>query len=158
MLATFDDLADLSLWKGAFWRRWLLRWPDPRIAFWNLRRLHEAGITIAAGSDAGNIGTLHGPALHREMERMAEAGLAPLAILKAASQGGARVMGRESDLGTLEPGKRADLVLLDADPQSDITHARHIYRVVRGGAILNPEYIANAPSGEPLDSETERHD
>ena len=55
VLATLDDLADLSLWKGAFWRRWLLRWPDPRIAFWNLRRLHEAGITIAAGSDAGNI-------------------------------------------------------------------------------------------------------
>ena len=51
--ATLDDLADLSLSKGAFWRRWLLRWPDPRIASCNLRRLHEAGITIAAGSDAG---------------------------------------------------------------------------------------------------------
>jgi len=86
VLATLDGLADLSLWKGAFWRRWFLRWPDPRIAFWNLRRLHEAGVTIAAGSDAGNIGTLHGPALHRELERMAEAGLAPLAILKAATQ------------------------------------------------------------------------
>ena len=157
MLATLDDLADLSLWKGAFWKRWLLRWPDPRIASWNLRRLHEADITIAAGSDAGNIGTLHGPALHRELERMAEAGLAPLAILKAASQGGARAMGRGSDLGTLEPGKRADLLILDADPQSDIRHARYIYRVVRGGAILNPEYIATAPSGEPPDSETERH-
>jgi hypothetical protein len=55
VLTTLDDLADLSLWKGAFWKRWFLRWPDPRIAFWNLRRLHEAGITVAAGSDAGNI-------------------------------------------------------------------------------------------------------
>ncbi|MGH8577618.1 MAG: amidohydrolase family protein [Gammaproteobacteria bacterium] len=139
VLATLDDLADLSLWKGAFWKRWLLRWPDPRIAFWNLRRLHEAGVTIAAGSDAGNIGTLHGPALHRELERMAEAGLAPLAILKAATQGGARAMGRGSDLGTLEPGKRAELLVLDADPQSDIRHVRRIHRVVRGGAILDPE-------------------
>jgi imidazolonepropionase-like amidohydrolase len=88
---------------------------------------------------------------------MAEAGLAPLAILKAASQGGARAMGRGSDLGTLEPGKRADLLVLDADPQSDIRQARRIHRVVRGGAILNPESIAKAPSGEPPDSETERH-
>ncbi|MGH8564349.1 MAG: amidohydrolase family protein [Gammaproteobacteria bacterium] len=144
VLATLDDLADLSLWKGAFWKRWFLRWPDPRIAFWNLRRLHEAGITIAAGSDAGNIGTLHGPALHRELERMAEAGLAPLAILDAATQGGARAMGRGSDLGTLEPGKRADLLVLDADPQSDIRHVLRIHRVVRGGAILDPEYIAKA--------------
>ena len=158
VLATLDDLADLSLWKGAFWRRWLLRWPDPRIAFWNLRRLHEAGITIAAGSDAGNIGTLHGPALHRELERMAEAGLAPLAILKAATQGGARAMGRGSDLGTLEPGKRADLLVLDADPQSDIRHVRRIHRVVRGGVILKPEQITNAHNGHPPDSETERHD
>jgi imidazolonepropionase-like amidohydrolase len=157
VLATLDDLADLSLWKGAFWRRWLLRWPDPRIAFWNLRRLHETGITIAAGSDAGNIGTLHGPALHRELERMAEAGLAPLAILKAASQGGARAMGRGSDLGTLEPGKRADLLVLDADPQGDIRQARRIHRVVQGGVILNPESIAKAPRGQPPDSETERH-
>ena len=54
VLATLDDLGDLSLWKGAFWKHWFLRWPDPRIAFWNLRRLHEAGITVAAGSDAGN--------------------------------------------------------------------------------------------------------
>jgi imidazolonepropionase-like amidohydrolase len=50
-------------------------------------------------------------------------------------------MGRGSDLGTLEPGKRADLLVLDADPQSDISHARHIYRVVRGGAILNSDQI-----------------
>ncbi|MGH8567457.1 MAG: DUF309 domain-containing protein, partial [Gammaproteobacteria bacterium] len=157
-LATLRDLADVLPWKGAFWRRWLLRWPDPRIAFWNLRRLHEAGITIAAGSDAGNIGTLHGPALHRELERMAEAGLAPLAILKAATQGGARAMGRGSDLGTVEPGKRADLLVLDADPRGDIRHARRIHRVVRGGMILNPEQITKAHSEQPPDSETERHD
>ena len=130
-------------------KRWFLHWPDPRIAFWNLRRLHEAGITVAAGSDAGNIGTLHGPALHREMERMAEAGLAPPQILEAATQGGARAMGRASELGTVEPGKRADLLVLDADPQSDIRNTRRIHRVVRGGVILNPEQIAKAASGKP---------
>jgi imidazolonepropionase-like amidohydrolase len=127
-----------------------------RIAFWNLRRLHEAGITVAAGSDAGNIGTLHGPALHREMERMAEAGLAPLAILEAATQGGARAMGRASELGTVEPGKRADLLVLDADPQSDLRNTRRIHRVVRGGGIVTPKHIAKAASGQPPASEAER--
>jgi imidazolonepropionase-like amidohydrolase len=154
VLATLDDLADLSLWKGAFWKRWFQRGPDPRIAFWNLRRLHEAGITVAAGSDAGNIGTLHGPALHRELERMAEAGLTPLAILKAVTQGGARAMGRGSELGTVEPGKRADLLVLDADPQSDIRNTQRIHRVVRGGVILNPEEIAKSLSEQPPDRET----
>ena len=101
------------------------------------------------GGAAYNIGTLHGPALHRELERMAEAGLAPLPILKAASQGGARAMGRGSDLGTLEAGKRADLLVLDADPQSDIRHVRRIHRVVRGGVILKPEQITNAHNGQP---------
>jgi imidazolonepropionase-like amidohydrolase len=157
VLATLDDLADISRWKGAFWKRWFLRWPDPRIAFWNLRRLHEAGITVAAGSDAGNIGTLHGPALHRELERMAEAGLAPLAILQAATQGGARAMGRVSDLGAVEPGKRADLLVLDADPERDIRNTRRIHRVIRGGIILNPDEIIKATSRQPLQSEAGRH-
>ncbi len=150
-LATLDDLADFPFWNGAFWKRWLLRWPDPRIAAWNLRRLHESGVTIAAGSDAGNIGTLHGPALHRELERMAEAGLAPLAILQAATQGGARAMGRGSDLGTVEPGKRADLLVLDADPERNIRNTRRIHRVIRGGAILKPEEIIGDPNGNRSD-------
>ena len=89
---------------------------------------------------------------------MAEAGLAPLEILEAATQGGARAMGRGSELGTVEPGKRADLLVLDADPQSDIRHARRIHRVVRRGVILNPEQIAKAASGQPPASEAERHD
>ncbi len=156
VLASLDDLADLPLWKGTFWKRWFLRWPDPRIASWNLRRLHEAGVTVAAGSDAGNIGTLHGPSLHRELERMAEAGLAPLAILKAATSGGARAMGRISELGTVEPDKRADLLVLDADPESDIRNTRRIHRVVRRGVILDPEPILKS-FGEPLpDGGTER--
>jgi imidazolonepropionase-like amidohydrolase len=96
---------------------------------------------IAAGTDAGNIGTLHGPALHRELELMARAGLSPQEILVAATRGGAYIMGRESELGTIEKGKLADLVLLDADPLTDIRHTRRVYRVVKGGALLDPEQI-----------------
>ncbi len=139
-IASFADVAALPSDKIPFWIR---RRPPPkqRVALDNLRRLQAAGVAIAAGSDAGNIGTLHGPALHRELELMAEAGLSPMEILVAATHGGARVMGRESDLGTIEAGKLADLVILDADPLADIRNTRRIWRVVKGGVVLDPEEI-----------------
>ena len=144
VMATFADLDRLPAWKTPFWARWSLFWPSQKIMFSNLKRLQQSGVTIAAGTDAGNIGTLHGPALHREFELMAEAGLSPQEILTAATRGGARVMGRESELGTLEKGKLADLLLLDADPLTDITHLRRIDRVVKGGVVLDPEALVKA--------------
>ena len=139
-IASFADVAALPSGKVPFWIR---RRPPPkqRVALDNLRRLQAAGVAIAAGSDAGNIGTLHGPALHRELELMAAAGLSPMAVLVAATRGGARVMGRGSDLGTIEAGKLADLVILDADPLADIRNTRRIWRVVKGGVVLDPEEI-----------------
>lgn len=104
----------------------------------NLRRAAAAGVTIAAGSDAGNIGTLHGPALHRELELMVEAGLTPHQVLTAATRGGAEAMGRSADLGTVEEGKLADLVILDADPLADIRNTRAIHRVLKGGKLFDP--------------------
>lgn len=103
----------------------------------NLRRLVRGGVTVAAGSDAGNIGTLHGPALHRELELMARA-LTPMEVLVAATRGGAKVLHRD-DLGTLEVGQRADLLVLDADPLRDIRNTRRIHRVVLGGRVLQPQ-------------------
>ncbi len=108
--------------------------------FLNLQRLYAAGVRIAAGSDAGNIGTLHGPALHREMELMAEAGMRPLDVLVAATQNAAAVMGRSRETGTLEKGKAADLVLLDADPTLDIRNTQKIFKVMQAG-----EWIADIP-------------
>src|SRR5207245_7738372 len=84
-----------------------------RVPAQNLKRLSEAGVTIAAGTDAGNIGTLHGPSIFRELRLMAEAGLTPARVLAAATAGGARVMGREKDLGAIAAGRLGDLLLLD---------------------------------------------
>lgn len=134
-IASFNDLARLPARK----RLWAFHWFGRDIAFWNLKRLQQSGVTIAAGTDAGNIGTLHGPALHREFELMAEAGLSPKEILAAATRGGARVMGRSDELGTLEKGKLADFVLLDADPLADIAHLRRVFRVVKGGQVFDPQ-------------------
>ncbi len=110
----------------------------------NLVRVAAAGITVAAGSDAGNIGTLHGPSLHRELELMATAGLAPMAILTAATAGGAAVMGRADELGTLAPGKLADFLILESDPLADIRHTQRIAKVVKGGEVFDPDAIEAA--------------
>jgi imidazolonepropionase-like amidohydrolase len=107
-----------------------------QIASANLKRMQEAGVIIAAGTDAGNIGTLHGPAIHREFELMAAAGLTPSEILVAATRNAARVFRSSPEMGTIEPGKLADLVILDADPTGDIRNARKINQVIKGGRVF----------------------
>jgi imidazolonepropionase-like amidohydrolase len=101
----------------------------------NVRRLKDAGIPMAVGSDAGNPGTAHGPGFHREMELMHSAGMSPAEVFAAATLGGARVLGREHELGSLEPGKLADLVVFDADPTADVQNARRIRLVMKAGAL-----------------------
>ena len=109
--------------------------PDPLpVQQRNLKRLWDAGAIVAAGTDAGNTRTLHGPSLHREFALMAAAGLTPLQILTSATRNGAMLFGRE-DLGGIAPGMQADLVVLDADPARDILNTRRIRAVMRGGVL-----------------------
>jgi imidazolonepropionase-like amidohydrolase len=104
------------------------------ITLQNVRRVHEAGIPVVLGTDAGNPLTLHGPSVYPEMEAMAAAGLSPMAVLVASTRDAARAMGR-ADFGTLEPGQIADLVVLDGDPLADISNVRTVTLVVRAGEI-----------------------
>jgi imidazolonepropionase-like amidohydrolase len=90
------------------------------------------------GTDAGNIGTLHGPSIHREMKMMVEAGLTPLEVLRAATVNGARALGLEGQAGELKGGMLADLVILDADPLADIRNVEKVYRTVKDGAVYDP--------------------
>ena len=101
----------------------------------NLLRLHRAGIPIAMGTDAGNPLTLHGPSVHAEMLAMQEAGLTPMSVLVAATRDAARAMGREDDLGTVEAGKIADLVVVEGDPTLDTRNLRRLTRVIRAGVV-----------------------
>lgn len=104
--------------------------------FLNLQLLSAADVRIAAGSDAGNIGTLHGPALHREMELMEQAGMRPFDILMAATRNAADVMGKGKEVGTLQKEKVADILLLDGDPTRDIANTQKIFKVLKRGEFV----------------------
>jgi imidazolonepropionase-like amidohydrolase len=121
-----------------------LRLPElPHAAMRNLKRVHESGIAIAAGTDAGNIGTQHASSFYNEALHMVESGLSPKETLLTATRGGAAMMGRSSDLGTIAPGKLADLVLLDADPLADIGAIAGVRTVVRDGRVYDAASILN---------------
>lgn len=107
----------------------------------NLRRVRDAGIPIAMGTDAGNPLTLHGPSVFLEMEAMQEAGMTPMEVLVASTRTAADAMGRVADLGTVEVGKAADLVVLGADPTVDIANVRRIEWVVRRGKVWSRDEL-----------------
>jgi imidazolonepropionase-like amidohydrolase len=98
---------------------------------------HRAGVLIIAGTD-GPGWAEPGSGLHRELELLTEAGLSPMAALLAATRQAAKALGKEKELGTIEAGKLADLVILDANPLEDIRHMRQIHRVMKGGVLYDP--------------------
>jgi imidazolonepropionase-like amidohydrolase len=104
----------------------------------NLRAVWEAGIPVAMGTDAGNIGTLHGPSVFREMALMQESGLTALQVLRSATVNGARALRLENELGVIGPGKLADLVILDGDPLADLSNLSRAHRVVKNGLVFDP--------------------
>jgi imidazolonepropionase-like amidohydrolase len=104
----------------------------------NLKKAFDAGIPIVLGTDTGFYGVLVGAATQVELELLVEAGLKPEDALRAATVNAARMIGREKAFGTLEAGKAADLVILDADPRLDIKNVTRINRTFKGGVAYDP--------------------
>jgi imidazolonepropionase-like amidohydrolase len=105
--------------------------------------MKEEGVDMLAGSDLGGIWVLPGFGLHQEFEELAGAGFTPLEVLQATTLNGARFLGREATMGSVEEGKEADLVLLDANPLEDVANLHGI-----AGVVLNGKYFSAADLDE----------
>jgi imidazolonepropionase-like amidohydrolase len=106
-----------------------------------IKMASDAHCLLSTGTDLVIFFMLPGYSLWREMDIFAEAGLTPIQILRAATINGAYALGRTDQLGTVEPGKLADFVVLDADPTIDIHNVRKVSRVVKGGTVYDPEQL-----------------
>jgi len=103
---------------------------------------YRAGVSIIAGTDGAGLGTMMpGFGLHHELALLTRAGLPPIDVLRAATVTAAQALGHEHELGSIEAGKLADLVVLTADPLADITNAQKIDVVVKGGQIYSPRKL-----------------
>ncbi len=118
-------------------------------------KFHEAGGLLINGTDSPGA-ALPGWSLHQEMELFVEAGLTPMEALLATTLNNAKVLGKEDELGTIEAGKYADLVILDADPLLDITNTQEIHLVIKGGLVLDPDVLLEE-NLEQFGARGERH-
>jgi imidazolonepropionase-like amidohydrolase len=107
----------------------------------NLRVVWDAGIPVVMGTDAGNVGTLHGPSVFREMALMHEAGLTNFEVLRSATVNGAKAARRETEIGVVAPGRIGDLVVLDDDPLADLDNLSRIHRVIKDGVVYDPREL-----------------
>jgi imidazolonepropionase-like amidohydrolase len=125
-------------------RQLMAKPPTPQpgaISLFNLRRVWDEGIPVVMGTDAGNVGTLHGPSVFREMEYMTRAGLTPVQVLRSATTNGAKAMRMENDIGAIAPGRYADLVVLDANPLDSVDNLSRASLVMKGGKLFRPEEL-----------------
>jgi imidazolonepropionase-like amidohydrolase len=117
-------------------------WEEGRRIASNARR---RGVRLLAGTDVYLPGegeqAFVGSALHWELEHFVELGFQPLDVLRIATHDAAETVGAKADLGALEVGKLADIVLLDADPLEDIRNTQSIWRVIKGGWLFDPEEL-----------------
>lgn len=110
----------------------------------NVRKIHDYGITVATATDAGNPFRFHGPSIYSEMEAMEAAGIPPEDIIVMTTRNGAIAMGEFDRLGTLEPGKNADLVILQKDPGKSSKAFRSITHVMRLGKLHDIKELAGS--------------
>ena len=107
--------------------------------------LYRAGVTLLAGTDSPEPYCPPGFALHDELVLLVESGLPPAAALKCATLNNARALNQAKNLGSIEVGKIADMVILNANPLSDIRNTRTINRVIHRGIVCDPKSVLPSP-------------
>lgn len=111
------------------------------ISMANTKLLADAGVLLATGTDAGNIGTMHATSYLPELKAMQQSGMSNWQILTSSTLIPAKILDKESEFGTISIGKKANLVLLDANPVETIENITKINRVINNGIVFNPDNI-----------------
>lgn len=111
------------------------------ISMANLKILSDAGVLIATGTDAGNIGTLHASSYLTELKAMQKSGMNNWKIIQASTINGAKVFDKENEFGSVATGKKANLVLLDKNPIEDIENLTKINTIINKGIVFKPDAL-----------------
>ncbi|MDQ9090130.1 CIA30 family protein [Pseudoalteromonas haloplanktis] len=139
----FEKVPEPSKWKEHSWQA-------RSIAYANIQKLHQAGVVIGTGSDAGNPYTLHGLGLHNEIDALKKAGLTNAQIIDAATINGAQAINQSNNIGQLATGFEASFILLEQNPIEDISAIHSISQVFKSGEQVNREkLIAENAAIEP---------
>lgn len=103
-----------------------------------LKQFIEAGAVIGMGTDSGTPMNFHTEALWREAKAHVDMGMSPQRVISALTRVGATILGKQRELGTIEPGKLADIIVVNGNPLYDITALAHVETVVKGGRVYKP--------------------
>ncbi|MEW6736482.1 MAG: amidohydrolase family protein [Acidobacteriota bacterium] len=128
----------LGYWKEDDFERGAKVWPK---VLQLVKAYYDGGVLLTAGSDLPNPWVIPGISLHDELELLGEAGIPALDVIKIATHNSAEGLGVLNNTGTLEVGKRADLVVLNGDPLTDIRNTRKVEGVIMGGKYFDPHSL-----------------
>ena len=112
-------------------------WASRRAILQALKAARDAGVLIVAGTDTNNPFVFPGFSIHHELELLVEAGISPMEALEAATRRAAEMMNEQAVFGTIERGKRADLLLLAANPLDDIRNTRTLELIILDGVVID---------------------
>ena len=119
----------------------------------NLKKLNAGGVTIATGTDAGNIGTQHASSYYHELNAMKQSGMNMWQLLQASTINGAKAVGKENDFGSIQKGKRADLLLLNKNPIDSLANWQSFALIINKGHAWNPDSISTRSPAELADQQ-----
>jgi hypothetical protein len=124
---------------------------DDSVRMLNLKKMFDAGVIIATGTDAGNIGTQHVSSYFDELRAMQDAGMDTWSLLQASTINGAKAVGRQNEFGAVKKGLRADLLLLTKNPAENISNWQSIEWIINKGIMMKPDSITKPSAVELAD-------
>ena len=142
-LKHLPDTAIISRYKKQFNSKALINFFDHQdsVRMVNLKKLSDAGVIIVAGTDAGNIGTQHASSLFSELKAMQKSGMSNWQIIRSATINSAKIFDKEKTEGNIAIGKKANAILLKANPIDDLENLKKIDLVINRGFVINPDSL-----------------